>query len=163
MIKGNGKKNRIYKYRKVHDFAKERLPFSGTKVWNIMLKPVQIEVVAPMLSSVEMSCNRCGSVNDFLGLTQKYREACIREYPDDWKEAVDFLSRVIEEISRLYRHRIRIRVIDAQSPLGLWKQLRYRFFRFPAFIIEQKKTYVGWDSDELSSIIDTFLHPAPVR
>lgn len=125
-----------------------------------MLKPIQIEVVAPMLSSVEMTCRRCGFVNDFLGLTQKYRDASIREYPDDWKEAASFLSQLIEEMSRLYRHRIRIRIIDAQSPLGLWKQLRHRFFRFPAFIIDQKEIYVGWNPDELWGVIDGRLHPA---
>jgi hypothetical protein len=124
-----------------------------------MLKPIQIEVVAPMLSSVEMTCRRCGFVNDFLGLTQKYRDTSLREYPDDWKEAVGFLSELIEEMSRLYRHRVRIRIIDAQSPLGLWKQLRHRFFRFPAFIIDQKKTYVGWNPDELWHIIDLHIHP----
>ena len=124
-----------------------------------MLKPIRIEVVAPKLSSVEMTCRRCGFVNDFLGLTQKYRDVSIREYPDDWKEAVGFLSRLIEGMSRLYRHRIRIRIIDAQSPLGLWKQLRHRFFRFPAFIIDQKEIYVGWNPDELWRIIDGRLHP----
>jgi hypothetical protein len=125
-----------------------------------VIKPIKIDVVAPMLSSVEMVCRRCGFVNDFLGLTKKYRDASVREYPDDWKEAVVTLSQWIEEISRLYRHRIRIRVIDAQSPLGLWKQLRYRFFRFPAFIINEKQTYVGWDPDALSSIIDGLIRPS---
>jgi hypothetical protein len=90
----------------------------------------------------------------YLGLNNKYRKASANEYPDDWKQAVVYLSQWIQEISSLYRHRILIRVIDAQSPLGFWKQIRYRLFRFPAFIVDKKSTYIGWDSQELETIID---------
>jgi hypothetical protein len=86
------------------------------------MDPVHLEVLAPMLSSVEMNCRGCGSVFGYLGLKDKYRNACVNEYPEDWKLAVGYLSEWIRQISSLYRHRIRIEVIDAQSPLGLWKQ-----------------------------------------
>jgi hypothetical protein len=118
------------------------------------MDPVHLEVLAPMLSSVEMNCRGCGSVFGYLGLKDKYRNACVNEYPEDWKLAVGYLSEWIRQISSLYRHRIRIEVIDAQSPLGLWKQLRYRLFRFPAFIVDRKSTYTGWDSEELEALID---------
>jgi len=36
----------------------------------------------------------------------------------------------------------------------LWKQLRYHVFRFPAFIVDKKHTYVGWDHEELEALID---------
>ena len=118
------------------------------------MTPVILEVVAPMLSSVEMSCRGCGLIMDTLGLKKQDRQACTEEYPEDWKEAVDHLAGWIAEISRLYRHRILIRVIDAQSPMGLWKQVRHRVFKFPAFIVNKKKTYVGWNPRELESVID---------
>ena len=124
------------------------------------MNPIHIEIIAPMLSTVEMSCRGCGSILGYLGLRDKYRNACTNEYPDDWKQAVEYLSKWINEVASLYRHRIRIRVIDAQSPLGLWKQLRYRVFRFPAFIVDQKKTYIGWDHQELESLIDECIHGA---
>jgi hypothetical protein len=38
--------------------------------------------------------------------------------------------------------------------LGLWKQIRYRLFRFPAFIVDRKSTYIGWDYQELETLID---------
>jgi hypothetical protein len=119
------------------------------------MPPIYLEVIAPMLSSVEMSCRRCGFVFDSLGLKSKYRNRCAEEYPEDWKAAVGYLSDWIGEISSLYRHRIRIRIIDALTPLGLWKQLRYRVFRFPAFVVDQKQTYIGWDHEELEALIDT--------
>jgi hypothetical protein len=118
------------------------------------MTPVILEVVAPMLSSVEMSCRGCGLIMDTLGLKKQDRQACTAGYPEDWKEAVEHLAAWIAEISRLYRHRILIRVIDAQSPMGLWKQIRHRVFKFPAFIVNKKKTYIGWNPRELESVID---------
>ena len=122
------------------------------------MDPILLEVVAPMLSTVEISCRGCGSIMGYVGLREKYRDECTNEYPDDWKQAVDYVSKWINEISSLYQHRIRIRVIDAQSPLGLWKQIRYRLFRFPAFIVDRKRTYIGWDYGELETLIDERIH-----
>ena len=122
------------------------------------MHPIELEIVAPMLSTVDMSCRRCGLVMDSLGLTHRYRSACASEYPEDWKEAVEYISAWIREITSLYRHRIRIRVIDALTPLGLWKLVRHRVFRFPAFIIDQKHTYVGWDPRKLEAVLDDRIH-----
>lgn len=118
------------------------------------MTPILLEVVAPMLSGVEMDCRRCSVVFDYLGLQTKYREECVDGYPEDWKEAVGYLTQWIQEIAKLYRHRIRIRVIDAQSPLGFWKQIRHRVFRFPAFIVDRNRTYIGWDPPQLEALID---------
>jgi len=124
------------------------------------MDPILLEVVAPMLSTVEMNCRGCGFVFGYLGLKSKYRNACTNEYPEDWKWAVGYLSEWIREVSSLYQHRILIRVIDAQSPLGLWKQIRYKLFRFPAFIVDKKRTYIGWDFQQLESLIDERIHEA---
>ena len=118
------------------------------------VKPILVEVVAPMLSSVEMSCRGCGAIMQSLGMRSQDRKSCVDGYPDDWKFAVESLSKWIGDLSRLYRHRIMIRIIDAQSPHGLWKQLRHRIFKFPAFIVDKKKTYIGWEYAELEAIID---------
>lgn len=122
------------------------------------MQSIVLEVVAPMLSSTEISSRGSGLILDYVGLRKKDRKACTDEYPEDWKEAVHYLSKWIEEISDLYRHRIKIRVIDAQSPLGIWKQIRHRVFRFPAFIVDREKTYIGWDYQELEAIIDDRIH-----
>jgi hypothetical protein len=113
-----------------------------------------LEVVAPVMTSMEVGCFGCGLVMDTLGLKGKARRSCEEEYPEDWKDAGDYLAKWIGEISRLYRHRILIRIIDAHSPAGMWKQLRHRVFKFPAFIVNKKKAYVGWDPKELESLID---------
>jgi hypothetical protein len=118
------------------------------------MNPIRLEIVAPMLSTVDMSCRGCASIFGSLGLRSKYHHDCANEYPDDWKFAVAYLSEWIADLSRLYRHRIMIRIIDAQSPHGLWKQLRHRVFKFPAFIVDNKKTYIGWEYAELEALVD---------
>lgn len=122
------------------------------------MNPISVEVVAPMLSGVDMSCRGCGLVFQTLGLKQKHQKLCSSEYPEDWQEAGAYLSDWITQLSSLYKHRVQIRVIDAQSPLGLWKQIRYRFFRFPAFIVNRKRTYVGWDPKDLEALLDEHIH-----
>jgi hypothetical protein len=125
----------------------------------MFMTPVLIEIVAPMMWSMGMGCRGCGLVFETIGLRNKDQKACLDSYPEDWKEAIDTLSSLVRDIRRLYRHRIHIRIIDALSPLGIWKQLRHRVFRFPAFIVgDGRKTYVGWDYQELGAIIDEEIH-----
>jgi hypothetical protein len=121
------------------------------------MRSVLVEIVAPMMIAEAPSSFGTNLVMGSLGLLKKGREACCSEYPVEWKEALDTLSAWIGNITRLYRHRVRIRLIDAQSPLGFWKQLRHRVFRFPAFILDGKSTYVGWNPEELEALIDERL------
>jgi hypothetical protein len=55
-----------------------------------------------------------------------------------------------ESLLNLYHNRVHIRLIDAQSPKGLWKQIRHWIFTYPAWIIDNRAAYAGWDSHELS-------------
>lgn len=122
------------------------------------MKPILIEVIAPMLASIELSCRQCGLVFDSVGIREDYRKEFRNDYPEDWKMALCELSDWIKELSNLYRHRIKITIIDAFSPLGLWKQIRHRIFRFPAFVVNKKKTYVGWSQEGLETVIDEFMN-----
>ena len=123
----------------------------------LSMNPIDLEIVAPVMSTVEMSCRGCGFILVFVGLRRKYRTACTSEYPEEWKRAGDTLAQWIHRLTSVYRHRIRIRVIDAQSPVGLWKQIRHRVFHFPAFIVDKKHTYVGWDSEQLEALLDEHI------
>lgn len=120
-----------------------------------MIRPVILEIVVPTLSGLEPGCFGCNLVMGSAGLLKsKARKDCIDDYPQDLKEMMTRLSSWIGELSRLYRHRLLIKVIDAQSPLGLWKQLRHGVFKVPAFIIDRKRTLTGWDNTALQTIID---------
>jgi hypothetical protein len=82
------------------------------------------------------------------------------EYPPDLKEEYAKLSDWIRELNRLYKHRLSIRLIDVQSPLGIYKSLRYRIRTYPTFIVEGKETYVGWDKGQLEGVLDKYIRKA---
>jgi hypothetical protein len=83
----------------------------------------------------------------------------LNEYPEDIREDYLFLSSWIKELSARYREKILIRVIDAQSLQGFVKSIRYRAFRYPAFIIDRKKKYTGKDKVELDALLQEHLSP----
>ncbi len=80
--------------------------------------------------------------------------------PSDLKEECTKLSDWVRELSRLYKHRLFIRLIDVQSPLGIYKSLRHRIRTYPAFIVERKETYAGWDKGQLESLLDKYIQKA---
>ena len=69
------------------------------------------------------------------------------------KEEYLFLSEWIKELSRKYGGNILIRITDAQSLQGFYKSIRFRAFRYPAFIINKKKKYAGKDKVQLDSLL----------
>jgi hypothetical protein len=92
-------------------------------------------------------------LND-LGLKGQDRKTCTDEYPAEWRERMDLLTGWINEILNLYPNRVHVQLIDAQSPMGLWKQIRHWIFTYPAWIIDNRAAYAGWDSRELKSLIE---------
>jgi hypothetical protein len=50
-----------------------------------------------------------------------------------------------------------MRVIDAHSPVGMAKCLRHWIRKYPAFIINGKKAWVGWDKGKLEELIDKHI------
>ena len=118
------------------------------------IEPVTLEVITPMLSTMEPGCFGCRVIMGDAGIRASHGQSCMDEFPEDWKHSGARLSAWIREISSLYRHRVRIRIIDALSPQGVWRQIRYRLHRLPAFVIDRKHTVTGWDQDRLESLID---------
>jgi len=59
----------------------------------------------------------------------------------------------IRELIRLHKDRLLIKLIDAQSILGFYKSLRHWVRKYPAFIVEGKETYMGWDKSRLESLL----------
>jgi hypothetical protein len=81
----------------------------------------------------------------------------IDEYPPDLKEDSLKLSELICELHQHYKHRIRIRLIDAQSPLGIYKSVVHRFRIYPTFIVEKKDICKGWNKIKLEELIDKHI------
>jgi hypothetical protein len=136
---------------------KERL---GDIILNIM-KPIYIEVVTNLLT-VFNHCNRCGLIFAESGFEDKVNKEALAEYPKDLREELCQLSDWIQEVIRLYKHRIRIRIIDAKSLSGIYKSLRYRFRKYPAFIVNREDVMAGWDREKLYDILDAHIQRARV-
>lgn len=120
------------------------------------MKPIAIEVVSKVLTSY-MDCGQCRLIFDRMGLHRKLQIQDMKEYPEDLKEELAKLSEWLSDLLYLYKHRIRIRVINAQSILGVYKAIRHRIGEYPCFIVGNRDTYTGWDREELEAIIDTHI------
>ncbi len=125
------------------------------------MKPILLEVVTQGMTTFN-PCGFCELVFNQVGIGRKTFEREWNEYPSDLKEESLRLSDWIRELIRLYKHRLLIRLIDAQSPLGIYKNLRYRIRTYPAFIVEKREAYAGWDKGQLEEILDRYIQKALV-
>jgi len=120
------------------------------------MKPIRLEIVTKVVTFFD-HCRRCQVLFDQAGLDKKIHQNEMEEYPLDLKEEYMKLSDWIRELSRLYKHRLLIKLIDVQSPLGIYKSLRHRIRTYPAFIVEGKETYIGWDKSQLETLLDRYI------
>ena len=119
------------------------------------MKPIQLEIVTKAITFFDQ-CRRCKIIFDQTGLNEKLQKE-MDEYPEDLKEESMKLSDWIRELNQLYKHRLSIRLIDVQTPLGVYKSLRYRIRTYPTFIVEKRDTYTGWDKRQLESLLDKYM------
>ena len=120
------------------------------------MKPILLEIVSKVLTTYDY-CRRCKILLDQVGFGQKFLQKEINEYPSDLKEEYMRLSDWIRELRHLYKHRLLIKLIDVQSPLGIYKSLRHRIRTYPTFIIEGKEIYAGWDKNHLEGLLDKYI------
>lgn len=123
------------------------------------MKPIVLEIVTKVITSFGQ-CRRCKILFDEAGFDQKVHQKEMDEYPADLKEEYTKLSDWIRELNGLYKHRLWIKLIDVQSPLGIYKSLRYRIRTYPTFIVEGKETYAGWDKSQLEGLLDKYIKNA---
>jgi hypothetical protein len=120
------------------------------------MRPILLEIISNVLTTFS-HCRHCKILFDQAGLEQEVSQKEMDEYPSDLKEELMKLSDWIRELRRLYKHRLLIKLIDIQSPLGIYKSLRYRIRTYPTFIVEGKETYGGWDKDHLEGLLDQYM------
>ncbi|MGO9139518.1 MAG: hypothetical protein ACLP9S_14835 [Syntrophales bacterium] len=120
------------------------------------MKAISIEVVSNLLTTYS-HCARCEVIFRESGLGKEANKGDIQDYPAELKEEILKLSDQIGELKQLYRHRVDIRLTDAQSPRGIYKSLIHRLRRYPAFIIERKDVYIGWDRERIEALVDKYL------
>jgi hypothetical protein len=120
------------------------------------MKPIFLEVISRTITTFG-HCRHCEVLFGETGLGREIRQREMNDYPADLKDESDNLSRWLGELKRLYKHRLRIRLIDAQSFPGFYRCLRYRIRKLPAFIVEGKETYSGWDKEKLEGLLDKHI------
>jgi hypothetical protein len=120
------------------------------------MKPIRLEIVTNVMTSFGQ-CRRCKILFDQAGFDQKLHQQETEEYPPDLKEELAKLSAWIRELNQLYKHRLSIKLIDAPSPLGIYRSLRHRIRTYPTFIVEGKETYTGWDKSRLEGLLDKYI------
>jgi hypothetical protein len=123
----------------------------GTFFKEEAMEPLRIEVIAPILESYGL-CVSCHVLMKEAGL-----EGEGPDYPPEWKEDFRRLVDWVMSLSKSYGDRVFIVLIDPRSLQGFWRCIRYRVTRYPSFIIQGKKYYVGWDREALRQVIDSFL------
>ncbi|MEW6261802.1 MAG: hypothetical protein AB1641_01885 [Thermodesulfobacteriota bacterium] len=124
-----------------------------------MLKPVHVEVVSTLVTVLQQ-CRACEMVFNQTQSRKDYCRQALDEHPAELREELRQLSDLITELKNLYRHRLVVRFVDAQSILGVYKALRHRFRQTPTFIVNGRETYTGWDKAALECILDRHLAAA---
>ena len=122
-----------------------------------LTKPLRVEVLSKMLGVQTEECKNCRLVFEEVGLKSKFHNQEINQYPDDIKAEVLRLSDWIRDLVQRYPNNVQFKIIDAMTPLGVYKILRHRIRKLPGFIIEHRKTYSGWDSKTLEALINQHL------
>ena len=125
------------------------------------MRPILLEIVTKVITTFD-HCRNCEILFDEAGIDQKFHQTEMDEYPTDLKEEFARLSDWIRELNRLYKHRLLIKLIDAQSPLGIFKSLRYWIRSYPTFIVEGRETYAGWDKIKLEALLDKYIKTSPL-
>ena len=120
------------------------------------MKPINVDVVTNVLT-VLSHCHSCRLIFCESGVEGEIAKEVLNEYPKELQEEFLQLSDWMRDLARLYRHRIRIRVIDAKSLLGIYKSLRHRFRKYPACIVDETDVVSGWDREKLSDLLDAHI------
>ena len=120
------------------------------------MKPIFVEIITRTMTTYG-HCRHCTVLFDESGLQKEFNKKALADYPEDLQEEVARLSDWIRELNRLYKHRLVMRVIDAHSPVGMVKCLRHWIRKYPAFIINGRKAWIGWDKSKLEELIDKHI------
>jgi hypothetical protein len=88
------------------------------------------------------------------------RQEAADALPDDLAREYQALSDWSHDLLARFGTRIRLRVIDAASIEGILASLRYRVFRYPAFVIDRREKFVGPDLGEVQRALERRLGSA---
>jgi hypothetical protein len=113
---------------------------------------INLEVIAPLISGAK-HCQHCQVFIEDAGVSQRVQEEELKSYPAEMWRDYTRLSQMIRDLAGRYGDQLRITLIDAYSPMGLWKSLRHWVRTYPAFIVNGQAMYAGWDLGALDALL----------
>jgi hypothetical protein len=116
------------------------------------LGTIRLDVIAHTFQGIAL-CSACELVMADAGVGESPTERALEQYPREWQEEYQRLSDWVYELAGRYGDQILVKVIDPQSPEGLFKSLRYRVRRYPTWVVNGKKRVVGWDREALDAVL----------
>lgn len=106
-----------------------------------MAKPLLVEIIA-YAPTAYYHCTHCEVAWREMGLSNRIHEEQIESsLPDDLAKDYQTISDWVREIFRLHCDGVVVKVIDAASPEGLFKSLRYGVRHYPAVIVDHQKRF----------------------
>ncbi len=115
---------------------------------------INLVVIAPLVSGVK-GCQRCAAFIDDAGVSERVLQDELNSVPEEvWRDYAR-LSGLVRELAGRYGAQLRIRLVDPRSPMGIWKSLRHWVRHYPAFIVNGRQKYIGWDRDALERLLQS--------
>ena len=81
--------------------------------------------------------------------------------PPDLRTEYEAISDWVVDAAMRYGDRLSIQLVDTVSLEGVWKAIRYRLHRFPAFIVGGQTPIAGFDRERLDAELECCLGRVP--
>ncbi len=112
---------------------------------------MDLQVIMPIPTTFRQ-CLSCEALSaEFVG--ESARREMRQEYPAEFLAEFERLMDWIHELTRRFGPSLRVRVVDPQSPEGLWKCLRHGVRRYPTFLLPTGRKVVGWEQAALEEAL----------
>ncbi len=135
------------------------MPDPSRRLRIVKAPTTQVEILAYAPTEF-YHCQHCEIVWGHLGLGERlHREQRSAALPDDLQAEYAAISDWARRAFDRYGDRLRVKVIDVASIEGLYKAIRYRARRFPAFIIGGADRIIGFDPDRLDATLAQRIGP----
>jgi len=122
------------------------------------MRMATLDIVTPTLTYF-YHCHHCETALSAVGVGQVVHDQEINEYPQDVKEQYLQLCDWVRALAARHVGRLRVRMVDAHSPLGLWMALRHRARTFPLFVLDGRRVAVGGDLAGVAALLRERLGP----
>jgi hypothetical protein len=93
-------------------------------------------------------------MGSLLGLSEKYDEGMLKEYPEAVVEEHKKISEILVSLQRYFGSHLRLEIVDARSPKGVWYSVKFGVRKYPCFFVDGKVKFEGFpDLEEIRKAI----------